>query len=209
MAQQVADAAPGDRHGLGAGGAAAAELGGDEGLADVLGGGVEHADGVDLEHLHREGRGEGGDGGQGAGLLRLVGEEVGGGEGQEVEGAAAGVEVEDDVGAGQELARHVVGDLLGDGAGRAAGEAAVEVAAVDRRGAGAGAEGGEVEGGDDDDGAGRASAGSRVRARSKSAIGPSYSSPWLPPVRSAVGPGPPRMTAIGIITEPQALSSRL
>ena len=99
VAQEVADAAPGDRDGLGAGGAAAAELGGDEGLAHGFGGGVEHADVVDLEHLHREGGGEGGDGGEGAGLLGLVGEDVGGGEGQEVEGAAAGVEVEDEVGA--------------------------------------------------------------------------------------------------------------
>ena len=32
-----------------------------------LGGGVEHADGVDLEHLHREGRGEGLDGGDARG----------------------------------------------------------------------------------------------------------------------------------------------
>ena len=120
----------------------------------------------------------------------------------------AGHAVEDEVGAGQERAGDVVGDLLGDGAGRAPGKAAVEVAAVDRRGAGGGAEGGVVEGGDDDDGAGEA-AGSRLRARSKSAIGPSYSSPWLPPVSSAVGPGPPRITAIGIITLPQALSSRL
>ena len=87
---------------------------------------------VDLEHLHREGGGEGGDGGAGARLLRLVGQEVGGGEGEEVEGAAAGVEVEDDVGAGEELAGDVVGDLLGDGAGGGAREAAVEVAAVDR-----------------------------------------------------------------------------
>src|SRR5690606_17206534 len=47
------------------------------------------------------------------------------------------------------------------------------------------------------------------RARSKSAIGPSYSSPWLPPVRSAGGPCPFFTTVSGIITEPQAESSRL
>ena len=82
-----------------AGGAAAAELGGDEDLAEVLGGGVEHADRVDLEHLDREGRGEGLDGGETAGLLRLVGQDVGGAEREEVEGPAAGVEVEDEVGA--------------------------------------------------------------------------------------------------------------
>ena len=119
VAEQVAHAAPGDRDGLGAGGAAAAELGGDEGLAHGLGGGVEHADGVDLEHLHREGGGEGLDGGQGARLLGLVGQDVGGAEGQEVEGPAAGVEVEDEVGARQQRAGDVVGDLLGDAAGRA------------------------------------------------------------------------------------------
>ena len=88
------------------------------------------------------------------GFLGLVGEDVGGGEGEKVEGAAAGVEVEDQVGAGEERAGDVVGDLLGDGAGRRAREAAVEVAAVDRAGAGGGAEGGEVERGDDDDRAG-------------------------------------------------------
>ncbi len=51
--------------------------------------------------------------------------------------------------------------------------------------------------------------GSSLRARSNSASGPSYSSPWLPPVSSAVGPEPLLHTAIGIITAPQAESSRL
>ena len=41
-----------------------------------------------------------------------------------------------------------------------------------------------------------------------SAIGPSYSSPWLAPVKSAVGPAPRLITAIGIINAPQAESSR-
>ena len=41
-------------------------------------------------------------------------------------------------------------------------------------------------------------------ARSKSAIGPSYSSPWLAPVSRAVGPEPRLTWVIGIITEPQA-----
>ena len=102
MAQDVGDAAPGDGDGLGAGGAAAAELGGDEGLALRLGGGVEHADVVDLQHPHREGGGEGFDGGERAGLLGLVGQDVGGGERQEIKGLAAGVEVEDEVGAWQQ-----------------------------------------------------------------------------------------------------------
>ncbi len=54
----------------------------------------------------------------------------------------------------------------------------------------------------------------RTRAGSSSAksrwiaSGPSYSSPWLAPVSRAVGPAPPLMTASGIMTEPQALSSR-
>jgi hypothetical protein len=55
----------------------------------------------------------------------------------------------------------------------------------------------------------RTSAADRLRARSTSAIGPSYSSPWLAPVSKAVGPSPFRMTATGIIRFPQAESSRL
>ena len=65
MAQHVQHAAPGDAHGLGARRAAAAELGGDEDLAHLLGGGVVHADRVDLEHLHRLGRRERLDRGEG------------------------------------------------------------------------------------------------------------------------------------------------
>src|SRR5438445_443983 len=53
------------------------------------------------------------------------------------------------------------------------------------------------------------SAAVRRRASSKSAIGPSYSSPWFPPVRSAVGPSPRFTTATGIMIEPHAESSRL
>ena len=53
------------------------------------------------------------------------------------------------------------------------------------------------------------SSGRTLRASSNSAIGPSYSSPWLAPVRSAVGPSPFFTTVTGIITEPQAASSRL
>ena len=53
------------------------------------------------------------------------------------------------------------------------------------------------------------SCGFSVRARSNSAIGPSYSSPWLPPVSSAVGPWPFFTTVIGIMIDPQAESSRL
>ncbi|MCY1179344.1 hypothetical protein D9M73_197380 [compost metagenome] len=45
-------------------------------------------------------------------------------------------------------------------------------------------------------------------ARRLSATGPSYSSPWLPPVSSAVGPSPFFTTQIGIITAPHAESSR-
>ena len=47
-----------------------------------------------------------------------------------------------------------------------------------------------------------------ARASSLSATGPSYSSPWLPPVSSAVGPSPRWITVTGIITAPQAESSR-
>src|SRR5690554_6321964 len=40
-----------------------------------------------------------------------------------------------------------------------------------------------------------------------SEVMPSYSSPWLPPVSSAVGPSPFLTTVTGIITAPQAESS--
>src|SRR6185437_11531723 len=49
----------------------------------------------------------------------------------------------------------------------------------------------------------------RFRASSNSATGPSYSSPWLAPVRRAVGPLPRFTTAIGIMIAPHAESSRL
>ena len=40
-------------------------------------------------------------------------------------------------------------------------------------------------------------AGSISRANRRSAICPSYSSPWVPAVNSTVGPSPPRTTTIG------------
>src|SRR5690554_7297823 len=50
------------------------------------------------------------------------------------------------------------------------------------------------------------SASSRLDSLS-SEVMPSYSSPWLPPVSSAVGPSPFLTTVTGIITAPQAESS--
>ena len=46
-------------------------------------------------------------------------------------------------------------------------------------------------------------AGSRVRARRETAICPSYSSPWMPPVNRIVGPVPFFTETIGISTVPQ------
>jgi hypothetical protein len=46
-------------------------------------------------------------------------------------------------------------------------------------------------------------AGSRVRARRETAISPSYSSPWIPPVKRIVGPEPFLTETIGISTVPQ------
>jgi hypothetical protein len=48
--------------------------------------------------------------------------------------------------------------------------------------------------------------GSRSRIRSQIVIGPSYSSPWLPPSRITVGPEPFLITATGIRVTPQASS---
>ena len=62
---------------------------------------------------------------------------MGGGERQQVQGAAAGVNVQRQVAQRHQIAGEVVGDALGEGAGGAAGKGAIEVALVDRRGAGA------------------------------------------------------------------------
>src|SRR3954454_17624059 len=51
-------------------------------------------------------------------------------------------------------------------------------------------------------------AGSSRGTSLNSAIGPSYSSPWLAPVNRTVGPSPPRTTWIGTRIAPHALSSR-
>src|ERR1700735_5351474 len=118
------------------------------------------------------------------------------------------MKAEHDTGQREQARGEIVGDLLGHGAVGPAQKAAIEVALVDRRGPGSGLEGGVVHGRHDDDPA-RTSSARSVRARSKSATGPSYSSPWLAPVSSAVGPSPCLITAMGIITEPQAESSRL
>ena len=48
--------------------------------------------------------------------------------------------------------------------------------------------------------------GSRSRIRSQIVIGPSYSSPWLPPSMITVGPVPFLITAIGTRVAPQASS---
>lgn len=53
------------------------------------------------------------------------------------------------------------------------------------------------------------SSGVRRLASLRRLIGPSYSSPWFPPVNTMVGPGPPFTTVIGTMMDPQALSSLL
>ena len=47
------------------------------------------------------------------------------------------------------------------------------------------------------------SSGFNVRARFETAICPSYSSPWLPPVSRAQGPSPLRTTLMGIMIDPE------
>ena len=49
----------------------------------------------------------------------------------------------------------------------------------------------------------------KVWASSTKASGPSYSSPWLPPVSKAQGPSPFFTWVTGIWIAPQALSLRL
>ncbi len=50
--------------------------------------------------------------------------------------------------------------------------------------------------------------GARLRASFMSAIGPSYSSPWLPPVNTRVGPSPRFTLMTGRCTAPQPDSFR-
>jgi len=76
------------------------------------------------------------------------------GAGDEVETAAAGVEVDDDVGEGEEDRGKKVGEDFAGSALGVAGEAAVEVAAVKRGEARGGVGGGGIEGGDEDEAAG-------------------------------------------------------
>jgi hypothetical protein len=141
VVQHVAQAALGDADRKGRGAAAAAELGSDEDLAAALSLGVEHAEGVEFQHDHGVGRVEGLHGRRAARLqVGGVRQAMAGRVGHELQRLAARVQVDDDVGQRQQCRGDVVGDLLGDGAVRRAGEQAVQVAAVDRRGALAGAD---------------------------------------------------------------------
>ncbi len=136
--QEVAHAALADGQAGRGRGAAAAEFGGDEGLALGLHRGVVEPSGVELEHHHRVGRAEGYRTAQAGTLLLQIVEAMGGSEGHDIQGAATGVQVERDVAHRHQHAGEVVGDLAGHAAVGVAGEAAVEVATVQRRGALAG-----------------------------------------------------------------------
>ena len=72
------------------------------------------------------------------------------GAGNELHAPAAGVDVDDDVGGGEEDGREVVGDLAGDGSFRVPGEGPVHVHAVEGREPGGGLRGGHVQRGDED-----------------------------------------------------------
>jgi len=133
--QQVADPAPGDGQTARRRRATAADLGRNEGQAHLLGRGVVHADRVDFQQRQGIGCGEGRPGGLAARLLLLVRQEVGGGEGHELQRLAAGVNVEHQIGERQQPALKIVGDLFRDRAVGATGKAAVEVAAVEGGGA--------------------------------------------------------------------------
>ena len=155
VGEGVAEAAFGDAEGCGGDGAAAAEFGAEAGLAGAegcAGGGADGAlAGLGVADVG-DGGGEGAEGGDVAGLAGGVGvvlHHEGGGD--VVEGGSAGVEVDHDVGAGDQLGFDEVGDLLGDGAHGVTGEEAVEVAVVNGGGAGAGDGGGEIGGGQEDD----------------------------------------------------------
>src|SRR5690606_41982535 len=60
-------------------------------------------------------------------LLVLVGQHVAGRERQEVQGPAAGMDIQDDIGQRQQGAAEIVGDLFRHGAVRLAREATVEI----------------------------------------------------------------------------------
>ena len=150
MAQDAPDPPPGEAHRVGGRAPPSAQLRRHEHAAQLLGRRVVHADAVDLAHPDRVRGAERGHGGQRASLLVRVGPRVRRGEGDEGERPTPRVQVDDDVRHGQEMALEEVGDLLGRGPVRPAWEAPVQVAAIDRRGAGPGAEGRIVHRGDDD-----------------------------------------------------------
>lgn len=125
-------------------GFAAAEFGGDDEFALALGFRGEEAGTGDVGIEEAEVGEEGFGGGELGGIIDLVGV----GAGYEVEAAAASVEIDDDVGEGEENGREKVGEDLAGGALGVAGEAAVEVAAVEGGEARRGVGGGWIEGGD-------------------------------------------------------------
>ena len=144
VAEDVREAGLGEAVDTSGDGFAAAEFGGDNELALALGFRGEEAGAGDVGIEKAELREEGFGGGELGGVIYLVGV----GAGDEVEAAAAGVEIDDDVGEGEEDSREKVGENLAGGALGVAGEAAVEVAAVEGGEARRGVGGGWIEGGD-------------------------------------------------------------
>ena len=143
--QQVAHAALGDGDRGRGRRAAAAELGEQEHLAQLLDRGVEHAQAVELVDDDAERRAKRQHRRPGARHLIRILEHVHAAERQEVQGLAAGMEVDHGIAQRQDAPGHAVGDHLGDGAVPPAREGAVQIDLVERRHARAGEHGRQVE----------------------------------------------------------------
>jgi len=150
VAEDVREAGLGEPMDAGGDGFAAAKFGGDDEFALAFGFRGEEAGAGDVG-IEKTKLGE----------KCFRGGELGGvidhvrvGAGDEVETSSAGVEVDDDVGEGEEDRGKKVGEDFAGSALGVAGEAAVEVATVERGEARGSVGGGGIEGGDEDEAAG-------------------------------------------------------
>ena len=130
MNQEVAHATFGNGNALRRRGAAAAQFGRHKHLALALAGGVEEFFGIQLKHHHGVRRTKRFSPFQGGLLLSFVIQHVGSAKRQNIQRAAARVQVEHHIAHGHQHAGEVVGNLRGHRAVRVARKAAVQVAFI-------------------------------------------------------------------------------
>ncbi|MND57183.1 hypothetical protein D3C80_483060 [compost metagenome] len=144
MAQKVANAAFGDCCRPCRNRAATRKLGRHKDFACFFCGCIVHAYCIDLDHPHGERSRKGFDGSKALGFLSCIGQGMCGGIRQEIECAAPGMKVHDDIGCGQQIACEVIGDFFRHSSIWTAGETTIEIAFIYRRCARSGHEGREI-----------------------------------------------------------------